>query len=723
MICTIQDNSNIKPGKYWLVLYENYNTDTQSVVSVGDEFELTSESCSDSCCESGEVTIGGDSSCTCAPNLELGVQGDSAYEVWLKNGHEGTQEDYITWLQQPSVDAAGKAERATETALQASAKATASAESADTATVKAGVATEAAKVATETANEKAEIAEQSAKTADESAQNASAMASEASTATAEAKDATQQAKEATALADASAKMAETNANYAKEQGDYAKSFNDTVKALSDSVDEVNSKIPDAATADNQLADKDWVNSSITTTTATFRGTFETVDDLPTDNVKANDYAFVISADESGNPEYGRYKYSNGDWVFEYTLNNSSFTADQWKAINSGITDSLITSFKAKYDKPSAGIPKSDLAETVQTSLTNADTAYGWGNHSTAGYAKQTDLSAEQSARESADTTNANAIATEASTRESNDATLQGNIDTLTTKLNNEATTRDNADTVLTTNLNAEVSARQAAITTVKGLINDETTARKATDTTLQTNIDNEVTARNNAITAHNSASDSHSDIRNLITDYFNILMDGVFIMFHRKSDNYPLMVKPNKWASYQNSGEIAEGVVVVEGGKILVVAPTEANNLYWSSAAVSGGGKTATDRLTALDDWSGKENADAQITHSECNTASYAPGYCALYSRVNANGKGLTAGRWWLPSLGELMMIYANMRKINYALSLIEGATQLAEMWYWSSTEFSATDAWGLNLDNGDAGNATKTPYQDRVRAVSAFLY
>lgn len=202
----------------------------------------------------------------------------------------------------------------------------------------------------------------------------------------------------------------------------------------------------------------------------------------------------------------------------------------------------------------------------------------------------------------------------------------------------------------------------------------------------------------------------------------NSINDGVFIMFHRNSDNYPLMVKPHKWASYQNSGEIAEGVVVVEGGKILVVAPTE-TSLYWSSAAVSGGGKTTTDRLTALDDWTGKANTAAQITHTECSGASYAPGFCAQYSRVNANGKGLTAGRWWLPSLGELMMIYANMRKINYALSLIEGATQLAETWYWSSTESSAAYAWFLGLGSGGAGGYSKAASQGRVRAVSAFLY
>ena len=202
----------------------------------------------------------------------------------------------------------------------------------------------------------------------------------------------------------------------------------------------------------------------------------------------------------------------------------------------------------------------------------------------------------------------------------------------------------------------------------------------------------------------------------------NAINDGVFVMYHRKSDNFPLMVKPHLWPGYQSSGEIAEGVVIVEGGKMLVVAPTE-NALYWSSAAVSGGGFTTPDRVTAFNDWNGKQNTAAQITHAECNTSSYAPGFCAAYSRTNANGQGLTAGKWWLPSMGEMMMIYANMRKVNYALSLIEGATQLAEDWYWSSTEYSATSAWILGLSGGIASGSTKATNQYRVRPVSAFIY
>ena len=203
----------------------------------------------------------------------------------------------------------------------------------------------------------------------------------------------------------------------------------------------------------------------------------------------------------------------------------------------------------------------------------------------------------------------------------------------------------------------------------------------------------------------------------------NALEDGIFVMYHRKSDDYPLMVKPHKWTSLQASGEIAEGVVVVEGGKVLVVAPTESTTtLLWSSAAVSGGGTTTTDRATAMNDWNGKANTAAQITHSEASGTGYAPGFCHAYSRVNANGQGLTAGKWWLPSMGEMMMIYANMTKINYALSLISGATKLSEDWYWTSAEYSAAHAWGLYLGDGLVGRYTKARDRYRVRPVSAFI-
>ena len=218
----------------------------------------------------------------------------------------------------------------------------------------------------------------------------------------------------------------------------------------------------------------------------------------------------------------------------------------------------------------------------------------------------------------------------------------------------------------------------------------------------------------------------------LLSGYdLNAATDNVFIMMHRKSDDFPLAIKPQYWAGYQNSGEVAEGVLVIEGGHHLVVAPTESeNNLLWSSADVNGNTVYGyyDDRVKAFSDFNGQQNtaniikasSDAAVT----NTASYAAGFCNLYSRTNANGKGLTAGRWWLPSIGELLMIYANMSKINYCLSLISGATQLARDWYWSSSELNAAIAWGLGLNDGLlAPWDNKSQGRGHVRAVSAFLW
>ena len=201
------------------------------------------------------------------------------------------------------------------------------------------------------------------------------------------------------------------------------------------------------------------------------------------------------------------------------------------------------------------------------------------------------------------------------------------------------------------------------------------------------------------------------------------MLDGVFIMYHRKSDNLSLMLKPHKWASLQNAGEIADGVVIVEGGKVLVVAPTEADSagLLWSSAAVSGGAATHIDRLTAMTDWNGKANTDEIISKSTStavtDTDAYAPGFCNLYSHG-----GLGAGKWWLPSVSEMMMVYANITKINYCLRLINGATQLSESGYWTSTEYSASYAWRLHLGDGYLHWYPKTVTKGRVRPVSAFI-
>lgn len=75
----------------------------------------------------------------------------------------------------------------------------------------------------------------------------------------------------------------------------------------------------------------------------------------------------------------------------------------------------------------------------------------------------------------------------------------------------------------------------------------------------------------------------------------------------------------------------------------------------------------------------------------------------------------------YIPSLVELYIICLNQYAINEALKFV-GGQQLAKDWYWSSTEYSATYAWLLGLNDGLAGYTTKASSKFRVRAVSAFL-
>lgn len=196
---------------------------------------------------------------------------------------------------------------------------------------------------------------------------------------------------------------------------------------------INSKIPSQATSSNQLADKNFVNSSIATNTANFIGTFESISALEaySGTVTNNDYAFVVNqvVTDNGNDwatfndldaydkslltnmdyawvvdgsnfdlywfdivqqewqidtadipkdgvtlnyAYNRYKASVSEnvitWQYEYTLNNSSFTANQWAAINSGATTTNIGQITTNQNAIGT---LSSLTTTVKTDLVSA----------------------------------------------------------------------------------------------------------------------------------------------------------------------------------------------------------------------------------------------------------------------------------------------------------------------------------------------------------------
>ncbi len=106
--------------------------------------------------------------------------------------------------------------------------------------------------------------------------------------------------------------------------------------------------------------------------------------------------------------------------------------------------------------------------------------------------------------------------------------------------------------------------------------------------------------------------------------------------------------------------------------------------------------------LDAVADWNGKANTEH-------------------LKKIGLNQNIVLSDGWYIPSLGEMYFVFLNRKAINAALEYVGGKT-IDGYWYWTSTEYSATNAWRLYLDYGCAGTSTKASNTYRVRAVSAFI-
>ena len=93
--------------------------------------------------------------------------------------------------------------------------------------------------------------------------------------------------------------------------------------------EIESVIPAEADKDNKLADKNYVDTNISTASATFRGTsaadlteqqfFAWANALTKDK---NDYVFWNTIDSDGDEIFKRYKWDGTQWSYEFTLSNT-----------------------------------------------------------------------------------------------------------------------------------------------------------------------------------------------------------------------------------------------------------------------------------------------------------------------------------------------------------------------------------------------------------------
>lgn len=143
-----------------------------------------------------------------------------------------------------------------------------------------------------------------------------------------------------------------------------KAVYDYVEPVKTNVSNIQGLIPNQATTSNQLADKAFVNSSVQTATANFRGNWDNYAQIPTNaNDYPQDYAgnktptvndYLVVQDAS---DYTletltgtwRFKYTGtwttdgkAGWHPEYQVNETPLTAAQLAALNSGITSEKVT---------------------------------------------------------------------------------------------------------------------------------------------------------------------------------------------------------------------------------------------------------------------------------------------------------------------------------------------------------------------------------------------
>ena len=171
------------------------------------------------------------------------------------------------------------------------------------------------------------------------------------------------------------------------------------------------------------------------------------------------------------------------------------------------------------------------------------------------------------------------------------------------------------------------------------------------------------------------------------------LADGIYLMYGKTAVPY------TGYEVSKDGKEGCTGIGVKFGGKSLVVVLNDISDDDIELTTKQGGTRFITDYHQAAEDMDGKAATDD------------------IRDILNMG----IADDEYIPSLGELYFMLAHFTRINAALEAV-GGEPLHNAWYWSSTQYCATYAWYLCLNDGGSGNYTKATYQGRVRPVSAFL-
>lgn len=243
VISTVRGKDFLRLGVYRLTLWENYGQNAQTAVDCCEAFRLVSTTCQ----EGGEDPEGLDTETIDLGTSDMqvsfkGDKGDSAYEIAVKNGFKGTEEEWlaslkgdpftyedftpeqIKELQQPALEAAESANNAATEANKATKEANTAAALAETKAQEAENAASNATQAATLAGEKASLAQSGAAAANSAAALAAEKATAAESAASSANNATASANQAAGAANTAAtgaNQAAASANEAAEKANEA----------------------------------------------------------------------------------------------------------------------------------------------------------------------------------------------------------------------------------------------------------------------------------------------------------------------------------------------------------------------------------------------------------------------------------------------------------------------------------------------------------------------
>ena len=168
------------------------------------------------------------------------------------------------------------------------------------------------------------------------------------------------------------------------------------------------------------------------------------------------------------------------------------------------------------------------------------------------------------------------------------------------------------------------------------------------------------------------------------------------------------------WNPKNNDGVI--GILLVEDDHKIVVATEDApEDLPWSNEY-----ELVNEPIKKKEDAESDFNGEyyCRKLDSPDFPSAY---YCKTYNKGNRD--------WYLPSYGELWLIYNHLEEIQNALETVGGQKFVTTFdddvpVYWSSSEHSATGAWYLDLHNGHLTYwGGKVNISSKVRPISKFNF